>query len=269
MQDAGGVMKTESERGRHMEGAEQLSRRLAWDACYNIRDLGGYPTEDGGQTRWRAIVRADNLCRLTPAGCAALTAYGVRTIIDLRNYFELPRAPHPFAHLTAPDATPIYLHLPLEDETNAEGVAAMRAAQSMAEVYAIIVDYYQTRLTTIVRAVAHAPEGGILLHCHAGKDRTGIVVAVLLSLAGLPAASIAEDYALSDTYLQPLYAELLSQTQDEEERARLLAPWRAQPEWMHATLTRFDQRYGGVRAYLLAASVSEEEIERVRTRLRG
>ncbi len=62
-----------------IEGA--LSRRLAWDACYNVRDIGGYETDDGRQTRWRALVRADDLCRLTPAGAAALRDYGVQTII--------------------------------------------------------------------------------------------------------------------------------------------------------------------------------------------
>src|SRR5262245_14472863 len=66
--------------GATMSTDVTLSRHLPWDACYNIRDVGGYTTADGGQIRWRALVRADNLCRLTPAGRAALVDYGVRTI---------------------------------------------------------------------------------------------------------------------------------------------------------------------------------------------
>jgi len=78
--------------------ASHVARHCAWEACYNIRDLGGYPTRDGSQTRWRALVRADDLSRLTPIGRRALLAYRIRTIVDLRSPAEVAHAPHPFAH---------------------------------------------------------------------------------------------------------------------------------------------------------------------------
>src|SRR5437773_1835440 len=76
---------------------EQQGRYLAWDACHNAREVGGYPTESGGRIRRRALVRSDNLHFLTPDGQAALRSYGVRTIIDLRLAHELERHPNPFA----------------------------------------------------------------------------------------------------------------------------------------------------------------------------
>ena len=252
-----------------MGSAEPPARRLAWDACYNVRDLGGYATEDGGWTRWRAVLRADNLCRLTPAGCAALVAYGVRTIVDLRHDHELRMAPHPFAHRTTPDARPAYLHQPLEDWDDAEYGAAIRAAASVDEIYVILLERYAVRLAGVVQAVARAPAGTVLVHCHAGKDRTGLVAAVLLALAGVPAATIAADYALSDDYLRPLYEELLSQATDGEERARLAVPRKAPPERMLDTLAWLERRYGGVRPYLLGAGLAEADIERIRARLRA
>src|SRR5207248_11734510 len=72
-------------------------RHLPWDACFNIRDLGGYAAAAGRRTRWRALLRGDNLGWLKPSGRAALIDYGVRTIIDLRHPSEVARAPHPFA----------------------------------------------------------------------------------------------------------------------------------------------------------------------------
>lgn len=67
-------------------------RHLPWDACFNVRDLGGFPARDGHVTRWRAVVRADNICRLTHHGRAALARYGIRTAIDLRSKKELALA---------------------------------------------------------------------------------------------------------------------------------------------------------------------------------
>jgi hypothetical protein len=81
------------------------TRRRLWDACFNIRDLGGYSVPDGRETGWGAVVRADTLARFTPTGYAALVDDGVRTIIDLRRPCELQVSPNPFAQpgpITAP-----------------------------------------------------------------------------------------------------------------------------------------------------------------------
>jgi protein tyrosine/serine phosphatase len=161
------------------------------------------------------------------------------------------------------------LHLPLEDWTDTVYKAAIQAwsAKGM-DYYIAILDHYRARVAGIMRAIAQAPAGGVLVHCTAGKDRTGIIVALLLTLAGVPAETVAEDYAVSDVYLRPRYEALMQKAQDEAERARLAAP-KAPPERMLAVLAWLERQHGGVRPYLLHAGVTEAEIERIRARLRA
>jgi hypothetical protein len=257
--------------GAMAEAGATPARRLGWDACYNVRDMGGYPTADGRQTRWRAIVRADNLCRLTPAGCAALVAYGVRTIIDLRNPAELLEAPHPFAGPATAEDWPAYLHRPFEDATDATAAALMTAATSAPALYGVMLDRFAGRVAGIVAAIAAAPPGGVLIHCHAGKDRTGLVSALLLALAGVPEAVIAEDYALSDVFLRPFFDEWWNGIADPDERAEEVARWRQR--WgtpvqnMRQVLTDLTARHGGAAGYLRAAGVDETTLARLRARL--
>lgn len=240
-------------------------RRLAWNACYNVRDLGGYETADGRRVRWRALLRADDLCRLTPEGQQALVTYGVRTIIDLRSPSEWAVAPHPFA-AGAPCA-PVHHALSLFDEEDVAAMAALAAAQNNGVFYCAVLDFFHARVGAVVRAVAEAPEGGVLVHCFAGKDRTGIVAALALALAGVPRETIAADYALSDSYLQPLYDELLAMVDDPAERERRALQYRSPPESILAVLDHLDVRHGGVAAYLRAAGVMDEQLERIRVRL--
>ncbi len=253
---------------------EQSQRHLPWDACYNTRDIGGYPTSDGGQTRWGALLRSDNLCRLTHEGQAALRDYGVRTIIDVRMPHELAIDANPFASQQAAPGVPLYINLPLLDENDEEGKRMLRTAgltQGEYGEYTTMVDRYRERVAAIIRAVATAEkEGGVLVHCHAGKDRTGIIVALLLSLAGVPRNVIAEDYVLSNTYLQPIYdAWIRAQPRTEEEITRFGGWFFQPPETMLGLLDYLDRQYGGVEAYLLGAGVTQEEIAAIRRRLRS
>ncbi len=236
--------------------ADTHSRRvLHWDACYNVRDVGGYDTVDGRRTRWGALLRADNLCRLTRDGQAALIAHGVRTIIDLRSPSE-QIARHPFADPSRHDGLLIYLALPLQDDEDKAANAELYAEASVQKAYAVYLDRFAPRVGVVVQAVADAPDGGVLVHCHAGKDRTGVVVALLLALAGVPHDTIAADYALSDALLRPLYAQ-------DAPRQRLAS----RPGVMLATLAHLDTTYGGVRPYLEKQGVSARDMERIRERL--
>jgi protein-tyrosine phosphatase len=252
---------------------EQRARLLDWEACYNARDLGGYATADGGRTRWGAFVRADNLRRLTASGRAALLSYGVRTVIDLRRAGELQIDPNPFAEPAANATLPIYLNLPLGLGADSAGVAAVAAAgaggdASMLKLYRQVFDHYGRGIAGVMTAIAVAPAGAVLFHCHAGKDRTGLVAALLLALAGVPEPTIAEDYALSEGCLQPIYDERLSQEPDPQKRARLAQMLSAAPQTMLALLEHLNTRHGGAERYLLAAGVTPTDLERLRHRVR-
>ncbi|HXG39461.1 MAG TPA: tyrosine-protein phosphatase [Candidatus Limnocylindrales bacterium] len=235
---------------------------LDWPACLNVRDLGGHRLPGGRRTMPRVVVRADSLCRLEPDGVAAVRRYGVGLVVDLRSPEEIAAAPHPFAERRDGVA---YLNVPLIDPPTA--AALDRAAP--ADHYPLIAELGRARIGEAVAALASGIRTGrgVLFHCHAGKDRTGIVAALLLRLAGVEDAAIAADYALSDVRLRPLHERWIAEAESEAERARRAALVVPDPARMAHFLDWIDGTYGGVRGYLEAAGVAGPVVERLRRAL--
>ncbi len=246
-------------------------RHLQWDGCYNARDLGGYRTVDGGETRWGAVVRADNLSRLSEEGRAALVEYGAGAIIDLRCPWELNLDPPVFTAEPPAEGEISYLNLPMIDESDVDATTVFERATSKEEMYTLMLDVYQAPVAAILNAIAEAPEmSPVLIHCHSGKDRTGLISALLLSVAGVPAEAIAGDYALTDTCLQPLHDRLIDENGGSvEERAAMAYELSSPPEVMQAVFQHLEQRYGGTEGYVLQAGLRPENLDRLRERLRG
>lgn len=248
------------------------SRDLHWDGCLNVRDLGGHPTEDGGETRFRAVVRADSVYQLTDAGWQAAVDYGVRTVVDLRADEELEADP--------PRELPVaVLHVPfMEDNAAAfaevEAVAreAAEAAEDLAartrDVYLIFLEYFKHNVAAAMRAVARAPEG-VVVYCVGGKDRTGLLVAFLLHLAGVDGERIAADYALSEERLRPRHETWIAEAETDAERERLRRVTQAPAASMIGVFSKLEERYGSVENYLRSAGLTDEELELARERLRG
>ncbi len=241
-------------------------RHLYWESCYNVRDLGGLPTTAGGETHWQAIIRSDVLSRLTPAGQQALLDYGVRTIIDLRGPQEVAAKPSPVTQPGTNDTAVLtYLNLPLE-KYYPHVSALISQAATRAEVYIIILDHYPDAIADVMRAIAYARPGGVIIHCHAGKDRTGIVSALLLRLVGVPTDMVVADYAESQVRLWPLYEKMVAQAGGEENLGFWLKPT-AVPAMMHHTLAHIETTYGSVQYYLQQAGLTPAEIKRLQNRL--
>ena len=243
---------------------DEAARRLTWDGCFNVRDVGGYATEDGATIRWRTLLRADSLSRLTPAGCDALVSHGVRTIVDLRGAAEADEDIHPFGPKGSHVGSAGYLHWPVRDPEDLELEALFNATTGLLATYQLNVDRCAPRLAAVVRAFADAPEGGVLIHCQVGKDRTGIVIALLLALAGVPNETIVADYAPSGANIRPLYDQWHAAG-----RSVSYDAWQSHPGTMQALLEHLERTHGGVQAYLLAGGLTPEEITRVRARLRA
>jgi protein-tyrosine phosphatase len=236
------------------------TRALAWDACLNVRDLGGLAAADGRRVRRGALIRSDQLCRLNDRGRGALVAHGVRTVIDLRTPAEAAKDPDPPWHEHGVD----YALIPQQDEQlwrELVGVAWTRAFD------AAVLDRRAEQIVAMALAVARAAPGGVLIHCLAGKDRTGIAVALLLAIAGVSDADIAADYTLSVGNLAAELSAALAAAPDDEERARLERSYDAREETMLATLAHLRARHGGAEAYLLRAGLSGDDIRRIRARL--
>lgn len=257
---------------------DQTQRILAWDGCYNVRDAGGLPTTHSRAIRDRALVRSDVLSRLTDRGRQALVEYGVRTIIDVRSAFEVARDWHsyPFRDVVAltdeggPQVS--YRNLPFSGGADDQALErlhdAYAKATTRAELNRLDIDAHGSGIGVIVGAVADAPEGGVLVHCHAGKDRTGLVVALLLSVAGVGDDDVGDDYALTALNLAPLIAEWLDEmSADDNERSRLRDLAEPRREAMIDSLSYVRDKFGSVEAYLRTHGVTADQLNRIRLRL--
>jgi protein-tyrosine phosphatase len=245
------------------------SRDLDWDGCLNVRDLGGHRTTDGGETHFGEIVRADSIRQLSDTGWRAAVDYGVRTVVDLRMDAELEADP--------PAELPVdVLHLPFfyEDEeafaeVEAASAAAADTASATREVYLVFLERFRANVAAAFAAVARAPEGTVVVHCMGGKDRTGLLVALLLRVAGVDDTQVAADYSVSEERLRPRHEAWLAEAGTEAERERVRRIAATPAESMLGVLTELERRYGSVEDYLRAGGLGDEELELMRKRLRG
>jgi protein tyrosine/serine phosphatase len=255
--------------------AAELGRVLEWDGCLNVRDLGGLRTRHGRSLRRHALVRSDLLCRLTQAAHRAPLDHGVRTIIDLRFADEAAsdwdRYPYRAWQTSTEFGGLRYLNVPFHVKPASQHPdveAAYRAAADRRDLNRLDLDLGQPGAGAAVAAIADAQPGGVLIHCHGGKDRTGIVAAVVLSYLGVSDEAIAGDYALTMINLEPLIAEWLdSMSRDPVERDRLRALATPTTDAMLDTLDYLRRRYGSAEAYLRGGGVSDEQLARLRARL--
>jgi protein-tyrosine phosphatase len=239
-----------------------LDRHLVWPDLLNARDLGGLGSASGDETVWRRVVRADNLNKLAPAGVAAMVAYGVRTVIDLRDPRELEKFPNPLA--AAPPQGVVFVNVPLISDAEWE---AIKDPARMAEGYVLTARLSHANIANAIAALSDATPGGVVIHCHAGKERTGIVAALLLSLAGVSDETVADDWTASDAYLQPLYEEWLANETDPAIRAKRSEGFVTHAEHIADVLTYVRRTHGSVEEFLLVGGLTADQLDRARRRL--
>jgi protein-tyrosine phosphatase len=226
-------------------------RHLLLDGARNVRDVGGYRTTDGRRTRWRTLLRADSLHRLSAVAQAELVAYGVRTVVDLRRPEEAAAAPSVFAR----GRTVRYVPVPFGDAV-LDGDAGPRAAPpSLVELYRLALERRQEPIRATLALLAGPGGLPAVVHCTAGKDRTGLVIALALAVAGVPARTIATEYALSASYGG---GRRRDRAGGSPERPHPSSVSRS-PAVMLRTLAWIEERYGGVGAYLRGVGLSPAE----------
>jgi len=242
----------------------ETPRRLLWQSCYNVRDLGGHRTSGGVETRWRSLVRADNLSRLKSSGWERLLIYGIRTIIDLRSPREVTQELSPFVRDASASGVD-YLNVPVLTDVQYD---AQPDEAPIDLQYQWFLSNLRSEMAAVITTVAQAPGAGLLFYCHSGKDRSGLVTALLLSLVDVSREDIAADYALSAGYLQPIQDEWM-RTGPGPRTAREVAAKRFTSDraTMVTTLRWLDLEYGGPEEYLRGAGVTNEDISRLRLRL--
>lgn len=238
---------------------------MVWDGGYNVRDLGGLPTRDGRRTRPGAFFRSASTRFMSADGWQQARDAGVRTVVDLRRDDELAQDPTSTADaaraaglvvtgvdLTGPEDDPVWDLL----DGRALGATPLLFEPCLAAM--------PDRVVAVMTALARTPEGGVVFHCQAGRDRTGLVSLVLLALAGVDHDAIVEDYERSGPLLTPVFAMIGRPDQQPEIAAVLSEHGTTAREVLTGILDGFDAQ-----EYLLAGGMHAGDVEALRARLLG
>jgi protein-tyrosine phosphatase len=246
-----------------------MARRIRFAGCLNFRDLGGYPAVGGRRVRWRRLFRSDSLHRMSHDDVARLLGeLGIVTVVDLRTTLEREQS----APVAAEGRAGVRaLHLPMIDRLFAEQSDAQPAPRTtdLGEAYAAMLDAGGPQVAAVLGALAEPDALPAVFYCAAGKDRTGVLAAVVLGLLGVGDGDIVADYALTD----PMASEILTRAADEvpqyEEVWRSLPAEarRAPASVMTSMLEAVRRRHGDVAGYATAIGVDRDLVERLRQAL--
>ena len=219
------------------------SRTLDLEGCVNFRDLGGYRTTDGRTVAWRRLFRADGLHKLTASDRAHLVDLGLTTVIDLRTLDEAEQR----GSFPVDDVPVRYVALPLTDVLPAtEDLPDWGEAAYVANRYGDMVSEGGAVLTEAIGVLASADSLPAVMHCSAGKDRTGVLSALVLAFLGVPDETIVEDYALSAAAMGRLLERLKAEYPDAVDEVVKYAPavLHVVPETMEQFLAALRLEYG-------------------------
>ena len=230
-----------------------MTRAVEWGGLHNARDLGGLPVGES-YTQFSRYFRTPRLDDLEPVGWTEMTASGVRTIVDLRNDDEV-------APLVVPNSIRRHRH-PIEDQTDSDFMRTWGHGLNSPSYYAATLRLWPERIADVFRTFATAPQGGIVVHCAAGRDRTGMITAMLLQLVGVDEQAIVDDYTLSVVEMDAHAA----RNPHFDERAK---PDDELADWISDVQNRLRDFLAAVSTdkFLTDNSVSKEEINVVRSRL--
>jgi protein-tyrosine phosphatase len=239
-----------------------LDRSIAFELVFNVRDLGGLPVAGGGSTRRGVVYRGDGVHRLAGDDLERARTLGLRTVVDLRTTGEIERS----QRFPVEEHPVDWHHLPLFERMWSEDdlVATTGAVDFLRERYLDMLVTGGGSIARVVELVAEGPP--LLFHCAAGKDRTGVVSAVVLSLAGVPAEEIAGDYhatagamAAFVDWLTVAHPEALD-TMTSQPPEYLEAPRDAMATFLDAV----DDRYGSMEGYVAGLGVSTATVDALR-----
>lgn len=233
--------------------------RLPLQGAFNVRELGGYPAESGKPTKGHAFLRADGLHHLTPSDIDYLVEYGLTSVVDLRSEDEILRSPNPLADYPGVDYINISMIIGSIDDVTQAVVEHKERFLSM--FYMQLIQKASTSICDVFNFFADHKEGVTLYHCSAGKDRTGIISALLLGLAGADKFDILSDYQISYTNLRrnPAFLEKFGDNLSELlfSRAKDMEP----------VLQYIYDNHGSIEKYLQSIGVSQDNLKIIKNKL--
>jgi protein-tyrosine phosphatase len=247
-------------------------RELSLEGAFNVRDLGGYPTADGRRTRWRRLYRSGHLHRLTERDIDQVHELGIRTVLDLRSDEELSwtgvgrlyeRGVIRHHHLPFFRSTTAY------NGTDPDEIAARRKLW-LARGYERMLETAAPAIAALFATLAEEDRYPIVFHCAAGKDRTGVLAALILRVLNVPDEAVVADYALTAEHrpAPDVLRQMMADYGNDLAERPIDEIWQAPAEVMAATLRGIDERYGSTFGYLAVIGVSESHIDAIRSILR-
>ena len=231
-----------------------IQRRYKFDNILNCRDIGGYPTPDG-VTKFGRFLRCGIVNTPEQWEIDKLNEIGIGMSIDLRGTYEAEETPLKLERLNGAE---IY-NLPLF-EFNVATKEGMNLP--LAQIYAEIADNQMHNIAKVLNTIATAKDGIVMYNCFFGKDRTGILTMLLLSIAGVAKEDIIADYQQTYTYIKPYiqtHSDILWDTNSEKHYSL--------PETMEELIERIEAKHGSILGYIRAAGVSDDAIETIRKKL--
>ena len=244
-------------------GQADARRWVALEGAFNFRDLGGYAAGGRARSRWGAVYRSDALHHLSPSDLRTLEALGVNRVIDLRSPTEIAST----GRGSLGEGQVEYLTASVIPTAGSEATGAP-SSDNLAERYMWYLEIGGDAIAESIEILAASHGGAVVFHCAAGKDRTGVVAALLLEVLGVSHDDIVADYALTDHALpsilarlaqDPVHAAAMSQIPDSRRMVR--------PEVMRGFLQLLDERCGGARPWSEKAGVRPRSVDMLRSRL--
>ncbi|TFK43788.1 protein-tyrosine phosphatase-like protein [Crucibulum laeve] len=244
----------------------------------NVRDLGAYPsaTHPGKVTRPGFLYRSAELSGITDEGKALVQDLGIRAVFDLRSDTEIKKYNSPLPEIDGVEVihTPVFQTADYSPEMMAKRyqLYASGKTEAFMELYSQILDHGGVSFGTILRHIRDRPNDGCLFHCTAGKDRTGIIAAILLKLAGVENDAIAHDYSLTRVGREPAREMIMSRLSKEplfaSNNEAALNMFTCRHETMSAFLNLLEEKYSGVEEYIRRyVHLSDEDINAIRNNI--
>ena len=239
--------------GFEQPNADDATRVIALDGAVNVRDLGGLKGAHGPVPP-NHFIRTADLSKASDKDRQTLKDHGVSLDVDLRTQEEISKKPDTLAT----DKRFKYVNVSLLGQAPLD----FTKVTTLGDLYVQTLSDHQAEFKKVFQAMAAQKDGAVLYHCSAGKDRTGMVTAILLDLAGVDRKEIVHNYAISGAYLPPVTPEMMK---ERPELARIMG---TPPDQMEKFLDVLESsQYGGPAAYLKKIGLSDAEIKTLSTKL--
>lgn len=228
--------------------------RLPLANSLNTRDLGGYAAKEGSVTKFGVFLRSDDISELTEGDKSFLYDYGVRMVIDLRSDDEIEQNPG----LLCLDERFSFHHVPILPNNYADNMKGLLDNYFLGDLYSAILDKGQERICKIFKLMASQDTGAVLFHCTLGKDRTGVVAALILLLAGVEQIDVIANYEVTNTYVKSIF-----------DKVRAFAPdippalFESRSEYINVMLQYLTSNYQSIENFMLKIGVTDEEINKI------